>query len=63
MNGIGVECTHRVKDRNNNAPKTIAAKLSSFKGKEYIIKNDNKLKGTDFDINENNSKETLAISD
>lgn len=44
-------------------PKTIAAKLSSFKGKEYIIKNDNKLKGTDFDINENNSKETLAISD
>lgn len=44
-------------------PKTIVAKLSSFKGKEYIIKKDNKLKGTGFDINENNSKETLAISD
>ena len=48
-------------ERKDNTSRTIAAKLSSYKTKELILKNVRKLKDTGYYKNEDFSKETVEI--
>ena len=62
LRSIGIEHAQRVGPKDNNdTPRAIVAKFSSFKAKELILRKANQLKGTGYYINEDFSKETLEI--
>ena len=63
IDNIHIERAHRVKssNKNKNTPKTIVAKLLSWKDKSKIIKSSNKLKNSGYFINEDFSAETMEI--
>eukprot|EP00111_Clytia_hemisphaerica_P011819 TCONS_00034738-protein len=58
---ILIERAHRMGKKDRERPRTIIFKLQSWKDKEIILKNSNKLKNTGFFINEDYSDETMAI--
>ena len=57
-----IERAHRTKrnykDKDKKRPRTIVLRLENFKEKSIILKNVNKLKGSDVYINEDFSRET-----
>ena len=59
---IIIERAHRTKrnykDKDKKRPRTIVLRLANFKDKNIILKNVNKLKGSDVYINEDFSRET-----
>ena len=59
---IMIERAHRTKrnykDKDKKRPRTIVLRLENFKEKSIILKNVNKLKGSDVYINEDFSRET-----
>ena len=58
---IMIERAHRTKrnkDKDKKRPRTILLRLAYFKGKSIILKNVNKLKGSDVYINKDFSRET-----
>jgi len=63
MDGIEIERAHRLgrKDHNKQRPRTIIFKLSSWKQKQRILKNRNKLRHTGMFINEDFSDATNEI--
>ena len=60
-----IERAHRTKgnykDKDKKCPRTIALRLMNFKDKSIILKNVNKLKGSDVYINEDFSRETTEL--
>ena len=56
-----MELAHRISKPKNDGPKIIGAKFSSYKLKQLKLNNASSLKGTDYFINEDYSKETVAI--
>ncbi|XP_066923006.1 uncharacterized protein [Clytia hemisphaerica] len=58
---IVVERAHRIGRKENGKKRSIVCKLQSWKQKEIIIKNSNKLKNTGIYINEDYSDETMTI--
>ena len=61
-----IERAHRTKrnkdkDKDKKRPRTILLRLADFKGKSIILKNVNKLKGSDVYINEDFSRETTEL--
>ena len=58
-----LERAHRLgkKNREQSKPRPIIVLCGSFKDKQYILQNSNKLKGTRYFISEDYSKATLAI--
>lgn len=58
-----LERAHRLgkKKHEQEKPRPIIVCCGSFKDKQYILRNSNKLKGTQFSISEDFSKATLAI--
>ena len=61
LENISVERAHRAGNREKNNKRTIVLKFASFKDKLKIISEARKLKGTNININEDYSKETLEI--
>ena len=49
------------KDKDKKRPRTIVLRLANFKDKSIILKNVNKLKGSDVYINEDFSRETTEL--
>ena len=49
------------KDKDKNRPRKIVLRLANFKDKNIILKNVNKLKGSDVYINEDFSRETTEL--
>ena len=60
LQNIKIERVHRTGEKKDTS-RTIAAKFSSCKTKETILKNARKLKDTGYHINEDFSKETVEI--
>ena len=60
---VSIERAHRIGnfDPSHKKPRTVVCKLEKYKDKDNILRNGRKLKGTDIYINEDFSKETLAI--
>ena len=62
---IIIERAHRTKrnykDKDKKRPRTIVLRLANFKDKNIILKNVNKLKGSDVYINEDFSRETTEL--
>ena len=62
---IMIERAHITKrnyeDTDKKRPRTIALRLANFKDKSIILKNVNKLKGSDVYINEDFSRETTEL--
>ena len=60
-----IERAHRTKrnckDKDKKRPRTIILRLANFKDKSIILKNVNKLKGSDVYINEDFSRETTEL--
>ena len=60
-----IERTHRTKrnykDKDKKRPRTIVLRLVNFKDKSIILKNVNKLKGSDVYINEEFSRKTTGL--
>ena len=60
-----IERAHRTKryykDKDKKSPRTIVLRLANFKDKSIILKNVNKLKGSDVYINEDFSRETSEL--
>ena len=50
-----------LKDKDKERPRTIVLRLANFKDKNIILKNVNKLKGSDVYINEDFSRETTKL--
>ena len=61
LQNFEVERAHRVGNKEKSKKKTIVAKFASFKDKHKILSETRKLKGTNININEDYSKETLEI--
>ena len=61
LENISIERGHRVGNKEKNSKRTIVLKLASFEDKLKIIPEARKLKGTNININEDYSKETLEI--
>ena len=60
LENVKIERAHRIKSKSKNGrPRTIICKLQSFKDRDSIIKNSNKLKGTNYYIYEDFSKGTM----
>ena len=49
------------KDEDKKSPRTIVLRLANFRDKSIILKNVNKLKGSDVYINEDFSRETTEL--
>ena len=64
-NKIIIEGAHRTKRNYRNEdkkrPRTIVLRLANFKDKNIILKNVNKLKGSDVYVNEDFSRETTEL--
>ena len=62
---IIIERAHRTKrnykDKDKKRPRTIVLRLANFKDKNIILKNVNKLKGSDVYINQDFSRETTEL--
>ena len=62
---IIIERAHRKKrnyeDKDRKRPRTIVLSLANFKDKKVILKNVNKLKGSDVYINKDFSRETTEL--
>ena len=62
---VMIERAHRTKrnyrDKDKKSPRTIVLRLANFKDKSIILKNVNKLKGSDVYINEDFSRETTEL--
>ena len=62
---IMIKRAHRTKrnykDKDKKRPRTIVLRLANFKDKSIILKNVNKLKGSDVYINEDFSRETTEL--
>ena len=62
---IMIKRAHRTKrnykDKDKKRPKTIVLRLANFKDKSIIMKNINKLKGSDVHINEDFSRQTTEL--
>ena len=60
-----IERAHRTKrnykDNDKKLPRTIVLKLANFKDKSTILKNVNKLQGSDVYKDENFSRETMEL--
>ena len=59
---VGIEGAYRIVKSKNDGPRTIVAKLSSYKLKQLIFSNASNLKGIEYFMNENYSKDTAAIN-
>ena len=62
-----IERAHRTKrnykDKDKKRPRIIVLRLANFKDKSIILKNVNKLKGSDIYINEDFSRETTELKE
>ena len=56
-----VERAHTVGNKQKSRKRAIIAKFGSFKDKQKVLSDTQKLKGTSININEDYSKETLEI--
>ena len=61
LQNLKVEKAHRLGNKEKSNNRTIVAKFSSFKDKQKILSETPKLKGSNININEDYSKETLRI--
>ena len=63
LDNVQIERAHRVKNKQNKdkktKPATIVCKILSYKQKREVLKNANKLQGTDIFINEDFCHETM----
>ena len=58
---IWIERAHRVGEKKRGQERRIVIQFNSYKNKLDILRNDKKLKGTNFSIFEDFSKETASI--
>ena len=58
---IWIERTHRVGEKKNDQERQIVVQFNSYKNKLDILRNCKKLKGTNFSVFEDFSKETASI--
>ena len=61
LRNIKSERAHRTGERKEDTSRTIAAKFSSYKTKELILKNARELKDTGYYISEDFSREAVEI--
>ena len=63
LDNVQIEHTHRVRNKRNKdkrtKPRAIVCKILSYKQKKEVLKNVNKLKGTDIFLNEDFFHETI----
>ena len=63
LDNVQIEHVHRVRNKRNKdkrtKPRTIVCKILSYKQKKEVLKNPNKLKGTDIFLNEDFCHETI----
>ena len=58
---IWIECAHPVGEKKRGQERQIAVQFNSYKNKLDILRNCKKLKGTNFSLFEDFSKETASI--
>nr|XP_012565504.1 uncharacterized protein LOC105849638 [Hydra vulgaris] len=61
LKNIDIERAHRTGLKKDGRPRTIVLNLQKYKDKKKILKESYRLKGTRFFINEDFSRETIAI--